>query len=134
MTRIFPRSVVLNSGASQVGSPAHPGGEPWLPYTLFIDEPPELNRIGYWRIAVWALRLGYVALVVVAAGLIATLSGSTPWVLGVGAIFWLAAATATAAGFQLARHELPEPRPGFWSIRSMLIHDSVHARPATQRS
>ena len=32
-----------------------------------------------------------------------------------------------------ARQELPEPRPGFWSIRSMLIHDSVHARTSTQR-
>ena len=84
--------------------------------------------------AVWALRLGYVALIVVVAGLIATLSGSTAWVLGVGVIFWLGAAAVTATGFQLARQELPEPRPGFWSIRSMLIHDSVHARTSTQRS
>ena len=82
--------------------------------------------------AVWALRLGYVALVVVAAGLIATLSGSTPWVLGVGMIFWLAAALVTATGFQLARRELPEPRPGFLAIRSMLLHDSVHARTSTR--
>jgi hypothetical protein len=106
-------------------------GSPTLPS---IDEPAELKRNGYWRMAVWALRLGYVALIVVVAGLIAALSGSTSWILGVGVIFWLVAAAVTATGFQLARQELPEPRPGFWSIRSMLIHDSVHARTSTERS
>ena len=80
--------------------------------------------------AVWALRVGYLALVVVVAGLIAMLSGSTPWVLAGGVIFWLAAAAVTVTGFLRARQELPEPRPGFWSIRLMLIHDTVHARPS----
>ena len=78
--------------------------------------------------AVWALRVGYLALVVVLAGLIALLSGSTPWVLAGGVIFWLAAAAVMVVGFLRARQELPEPRPGFWSIRSMLLHDTVHAR------
>ncbi len=72
--------------------------------------------------------MGYLALVVVAGGLIAVLSGATPWILAVGMIFWLAAAVVTATGFLLARQELPEPRPGFWSIRRMLVHDTVHAR------
>jgi len=85
-------------------------------------------------LAVWALRVGYVALVVVAAGLVVTLSGSTPWVLAVGVIFWLVAAVVTAIGFMRARQELPEPRPGFWSIRSMLLHDTVHARPTLPRT
>ena len=80
--------------------------------------------------AVWALRVGYLALVVVVAGLIAMLSGSTPWVLAGGVIFWLAAAAVTVTGFLRARQQLPEPRPGFWSIRLMLIHDTVHARPS----
>ena len=84
--------------------------------------------------AVWALRVGYLALVVIVAGLIATLSGSTPWVLAGGMIFWLAAAAATAAGFLRARQDLPEPRPGFWSIRLMLIHDTVHARTSARQS
>ena len=77
--------------------------------------------------AVWALRVGYLALVVIVAGLIAMLLGSTPWVLAGGVIFWLAAAAVTVTGFLRARHQLPEPRPGFWSIRLMLIHDTVHA-------
>jgi len=60
--------------------------------------------------------------------------GSTPWVLAVGVIVWLAAAAATYAGFFWARPQLPEPRPGYWSMRQMLIHDSVHARSSAQRS
>jgi len=79
--------------------------------------------------AVWALRVGYVALVVVVVGLIALVSGSTPWVLAVGVICWLIAAVVTATFFIWARSELPEPRPGFVSVRVMLLHDSVHARP-----
>jgi hypothetical protein len=67
-------------------------------------------------------------------GLIVMLSGSTPWVLAVGEISWLAAAAVTLVGFLQARHELPEPRPGYWSMRFMLIRDSVHARSSVQRS
>ncbi len=83
--------------------------------------------------AVWALRVGYLALVVVVAGLIALWSGATPWVLAVGVIFWLAAAAVMVTGFLRARQELPEPRPGFWAIRSMLLHDTVHARSPAQK-
>lgn len=99
-----------------------------------IDEPPELQRNGYWRMAVWALRVGYLALVVIVVGLITVWSGSTSWVLAVGAIFWLVAAAVMVTGFLRARQELPEPRPGFWSIRKMLIYDTVHARSATGES
>jgi hypothetical protein len=84
--------------------------------------------------AVWALRVGYLALVVVVADLIAMLSGSPPWVLAGGVIFWLAAAAVTVTGFLRARQQLPEPRPGFWSTRLMLIHDTVHARSSAQQS
>jgi hypothetical protein len=84
--------------------------------------------------AVWALRVGYLALVVIAVGLIVMLSGSTPWVLAVGVIFWLAAAAVMVTGFLRARRELPEPQPGFWSIRSMLLYDTVHARLSAERS
>jgi hypothetical protein len=79
--------------------------------------------------AVWALRVGYVGLSVVIAGLIVMSLGSTPWVLAVGVIIWLAAAV-TLAGFFWSRHELPEPRPGYWSMRFMLINDTVHSRPS----
>ncbi len=93
-----------------------------------MDEPPELRDNGHWRMAVWALRVGYVGLAVAIAGLIVMSSGSTPWVLAVGAIIWLGAAVVTLAGVFRSRQELPEPRPGYWSMRFMLIRDTVHAR------
>ena len=84
--------------------------------------------------AVWALRVGYVALGVAIAGLIVLSSGSTPWVLAAGVIIWFATAAVTLTGFFWARHELPEPRPGYWSMRFMLIHDTVHTPSPGQRS
>ena len=98
-----------------------------------MDEPPEPGD-GRWRMAVWALRVGYAGLVVAVAGLIVLSSGSTPWVLAVGVIIWLAAAAVTLAGFLWFRHELPEPRPGYWSMRLRLIHDTVHARSSARKS
>lgn len=80
--------------------------------------------------AVWTLRVGYLGLTVALAGLVTMLAGSTPWVLAAGAIIWIAAAVATLAGFLWARHELPHPRPGLWSMRFMLIRDTVHPRPS----
>jgi len=99
-----------------------------------MDAPRELQYNGHWRMAVWALRVGYVGLAVAIAGLIVMSLGSTPWVLAVGEIIWLAAAAVTLAGFFWSRHQLPEPQPGFWSMRFMLIHDTVHARPLAPRS
>ena len=78
--------------------------------------------------AVWALRAGYAGLGVVIVGVIVLSSGSTPWVLAVGVAIWLVAAAITLAGVVRARSELPEPRPGWWSLRFMLVHDTVHAR------
>ncbi len=101
---------------------------------LVMDEPQELQYNRHWRMAVWALRVGYVGLAVAIAGLIVMSSGSTPWVLAVGVIIWLAAAAVTLAGVFWSRHELPEPRPGYWSMRFMLIHDTVHAQSSPQRS
>jgi uncharacterized membrane protein YdbT with pleckstrin-like domain len=98
-----------------------------------MHEPPELQYNAHWRMAVQALRVGYVALAVAIAGLIVTLLGSTPWVLAVGMFIWLAASAVTLAGFFWSRLELPEPRPGYWSMRFMLIHDTVHARPSARR-
>ena len=99
-----------------------------------VDEPPELQLNGHWRMAVWALRAGYVVLAVAIAGLIMMLSGSTPLVLAVGVIARLAAVAVTLTGFFWARHEIPEPRPGFWAMRFMLLHDTIHALPPAQGS
>jgi hypothetical protein len=84
--------------------------------------------------AVWSLRAGYVGLAVAIVGLIALASGSTSWVLAVGVIIWLATVPVTLTGFLWARHELPEPRPRLWSMRLMLIHDSIHARSSDPQS
>jgi hypothetical protein len=99
-----------------------------------MDEPSELQYNEHWRMAVWALRTGYVGLAVAIAGLIVMSSGSTPWVLAVGVFIWLAAAAVTLTGFFWSRHELPEPRPGYWSMRFMLIRDTVHAQSSVRRS
>src|SRR5579871_2289175 len=99
-----------------------------------MDEPPELQPNRHWRRAVWALRAGYVGLAIGLAGVIVALSGSTPWILAVGLFMWLAAAAVTLTSFFQARHELPEPRPGYWSMRWMLIHDSLPVRSSTRRS
>ena len=91
-----------------------------------MEEPPGLQHNGHWRMAVWALRVGYLGLAVAITGLIALAFGSTSWVLVSGVIIWLATVPVTLNGFLWARHELPEPRPRLWSMRLMLIHDSVH--------
>lgn len=103
----------------------------WLPHHQDVDEPPALQHNGHWRMAVWALRAGCVALAVGIAGLIVMLSGSTPWVLAAGEITWLAAAGVALTGFFWARHELPRPRPGYWSMRLMLIRDTIHSLPSS---
>jgi hypothetical protein len=84
--------------------------------------------------AVWALRVGYAGLAVAIAGITVMSLGSTPWVLAVGLIVWLASAATTLTGVLWSRHEVPEPRPGFWSMRFMLIHDTVRTRSTAQRS
>jgi hypothetical protein len=98
-----------------------------------MEEPSERQYNGHWRMAVWALRAGYVGLIVAIVGLIVMSSGSTPWVLAVGVLIWLAAAAVTLTGFLWCRHELPEPRPGYWSMRFMLIRDTVRARSSARR-
>ncbi len=99
-----------------------------------MDDLQGLDHNRPWRTAVWALRVGYVGLAVAASGLIVLAVGSTPWVLAVGVITWLATAIVMAAGFLRTLHELPEPRPGFWSMRFKLLHDTIHARSSAQPS
>lgn len=93
-----------------------------------MDEPVALRTNRHWRMAVWALRFGYVALAVTVVGVIVLSSGSTPWILVIGIVGWLVAAAVTLTGVFEARSELPEPRPGFWPMRWMILHDTVHRR------
>ena len=99
-----------------------------------MDEASELQRNAHWRMAVWALRVGFVAVGTILVGLIVLSSGGTPWVLAAGVIFWLACAVVIATGFLWARHELSEPRPGFWAMRFTLIHDTVSVQSSASRS
>jgi hypothetical protein len=99
-----------------------------------MDELARLRRNQHWRMAVWALRVGYAGLAVAVVGLMTRASGSTPWVLAVGVLAWLAAAIVTLTGVFWAWRALPGPRPGFWRTRFMLIYDTVHARPPAGRS
>jgi hypothetical protein len=72
--------------------------------------------------------VGYLGLIVAIAGLVLRLSGSSGWLLAAGVIFWLVAAAVTLTGLLRARHELGDSRPGLWSMRMMLVYDTVHAR------
>ena len=96
-----------------------------------MDEPTELQRNGHWKMAVWALRVGFLAVATILVGVVVLATGGTPWVLAAGVILWLACAAVILTGFLQARHDLPEPRPGFWSMRWMIIHDSVGLRVRT---
>jgi hypothetical protein len=91
-----------------------------------MDDAARLQHNRHWRMAVWALRVGYLALVVAVVGIIVL--SSTPWVLAAGVFIWLSAATVTLAGVFWARQELSEPRPGFWAMRWMLLHDTVRSK------
>ncbi len=84
--------------------------------------------------AVWALRVGFGGLSVVLAGLIMVWLGDMPWVLAAGMFIWLACAAVIAVGFVRSRHKLAEPRPGFWALRLMLIHDTVCVRRSARKS
>lgn len=94
-----------------------------------MNEPAELQHNRHWRMAVWSLRVGFAGLAVALAGIIVVSSGSTPWILAVGVIVWVVAAVVTVTGVFRAHGELPEPRPGLWPMRFMLLRDTVHARP-----
>jgi hypothetical protein len=99
-----------------------------------VEEPAELRHNGHWRMAVWALRVGFFGLAVALVGIIVLSSGSTPWVLAAGVIAWLVCAAVTLTGVFLARSELPDPRPGLWPMRFMLIRDTMHVRSSASRS
>ena len=94
-----------------------------------LVEPPELPRLRPWRTAVWSLRVGYVALVVALVGLVVMVSGHTPWVLAAGVVGWLACAVVTVTAVLRAHARLPEPRPGLWPMRFMLLRDTARPRP-----
>lgn len=84
--------------------------------------------------AVWALRTGFVGLAAAVVGVILLSAGFTSSVLVLGVVIWVIAAAVTLTGVFKAHQELPEPRPGWWALRLMVIHDAVHARGAGSSS
>jgi hypothetical protein len=99
-----------------------------------MDEPIALQRNSNWRIAVWALRIGFCAVATMVAGIIVLSSGGTPWVLAVGVMVWVVCAAVTLVEVFRTRHALPEPRPGLWPMRWMIVHDAVGLKDRTPTS
>ena len=58
-----------------------------------------MQHNGLWRMAVRALRVGYVGLALATGALIALALGSTPWILASGVFIWLATVPLTLTGF-----------------------------------
>ncbi|MFZ0250141.1 MAG: hypothetical protein WAL61_09360 [Acidimicrobiales bacterium] len=96
------------------------------------DEPTGLQQNEHWKVTVWALRVGYVGLAIAVVGVLAISFGFTSWILAAGVSIWVAAVAVTLIGFFWTRHDLPEPRPGYWSMRFMLIRDTFHSRSLDQ--
>ena len=83
----------------------------------------------HWRISVWALRVGYVALAMAAVGLLLLALGETPWLLAAGVVAWLMCAATLVFGLLWTLNSLDDQRPGFWAMRVRLLGDSVHRKP-----
>lgn len=94
-----------------------------------MDELTGLSDHRSWRLAVWSLRLGYVALLIVVIGLVIEIRDRTIVVLEIGVIVWLLCAAMLATGFVATLSALQDSRPGFWEMRGALLRDSVRRRP-----
>ena len=95
----------------------------------------------------WALVVGYV-LGIMAGSIFAPAGGAlvnelfptavrasaSGWVLAVGVLTWLVAATVTLTSVFQARRDLEQARPGLWAMRWMLIHDTVHLTTSGHQS
>ncbi|MFN8041148.1 MAG: hypothetical protein U0Q07_18170 [Acidimicrobiales bacterium] len=99
-----------------------------------MDEPAALQDDPSWRRAVWALRCGFAALVVVLVGVVVLRSSGTPWVLVVGVAGWLVAGGVTVQGVVRTHASLAEPRPSLWSLRFMVLRDTFRPRGAGSSS
>ncbi len=110
-----------------------PGVLPRPRYHSNVDEPRELGGNSHWRLAVRDLRVSFGALRLGIVGLVTMLAGSARWVLVGGATLWVIGGALTSVEFYWARHQLPEPRPGYWPMRFWLMRDSLHAREETTR-
>jgi len=94
-------------------------------YSGPVEQISALRHNHHWRIAVWSLRVGYLALVICLVGPVVNHAGATPWVLFAGAALWIGAAAVTLAEVLWARAALGVARPWFWSLRFLLIRDTV---------
>jgi len=101
------------------------------PTISIVTDHTQLTDSHHWKSAIWALRCGYVEMLIVVTGLVLTLTNVTPWVLAGGLIAWLLTAVVLALEFLVARHEQPDPRLGFWQMRITLLSDSVHRTTRT---
>jgi len=88
------------------------------------------SSLPQWRVAVWALRAGYLALLLVLVGVVALALGASRLLVVIGVIGWLAAASVAVVASLQARGHLTDPRPGLWDLKVALIRDSLHATPS----
>ena len=94
-------------------------------HTQIVSEPSNRYSNSHWHVAVWSLRIGYGGLFVAAVGLVLSLTGHTSWVLAAGVIWWLITVVITLTAFLWARHDMGAARPDLWSMRMMLVRDSL---------
>ena len=98
-----------------------------------MEGATKIRHSAPWRLAVWGLRVMGPGLAFVAAGL-ASLPWSTvvgPAVLAAGMSIYLVGVVITVIGIILVYREVPPPRPNLIWLRWSLLHDAVHARPAS---
>ncbi len=83
----------------------------------------------YWRLAVRGLRLAGLGLFVAAGGLVIRVwsTGTGLTILAVGVGIYLVGVVVVYTGFIPAIRALPKPRPPFWRLRRLLMHDALHA-------
>ncbi len=89
-----------------------------------------LRSSALWKLAVRGLRVAGLGLFVAVGGLVTSVwstdTGST--ILAVGVVVYLVGVVAVYIGFIPAIRALSKPRPSFWKLRRVLMHDALHTR------
>ena len=94
------------------------------------DDVTDLRASAPWKLAVRGLRIAGFGLFLAVGGLVirvwSTDTGLTILAVGVGV--YLVGVVVVYTGFIPAIRALPKPRPSFWKLRRVLMHDALHTR------
>ena len=98
---------------------------------LSENDTEDLHASAQWGVAVWGLRLAGFGLFVAAGGLVTSVWASATGLtlLAVGVVGYLIGVVTVYAGLVPTIRALPEPRPSFWRLRRLLVHDALHTGP-----